>query len=94
MNTLRILEELDDGKIFSVLFIKKTTGEKRQMLARRGVKSARHGGELKYDPVARGLFPVFDVEKEGYRMIPVENIIEIHHHGKVERGPLYEEQAA
>ncbi len=87
MNTQLNLSELDDGRIFSVLFIKKTTGEKRKMLARRGVAAHKHGGELKYDPESHGLFPVFDIEKLGYRMIPVENIIELRHHGKIEKGP-------
>lgn len=56
------------GKFFTVLFIKKN-GQERVMNARLGVKKYLHGGSLRYDPIAKGLLPVLDVQIQEYRMI-------------------------
>jgi hypothetical protein len=69
-------EMVNDGKIFSVVFTKKD-GTIRKMVARLGVRKHLKGGELKYDASARNLLPVFDMEKEEYRMINVSTIQEI-----------------
>jgi hypothetical protein len=69
-------EMVNDGKIFSVVFTKKD-GTIRKMVARLGVRKHLKGGELKYDAAARNLLPVFDMEKEEYRMINVSTIHEI-----------------
>lgn len=75
---------LSDGRIFSITFIKRTTGELRLMHARRGVKAHLKGGTLPYDPIEKGLVTVYDLDKEAYRTIPAENVTEIRHHGKKE----------
>ena len=49
------------GRFFSVTFTKRTTGEQRVMLARRGVKVGLVGGPLKYDPREKNLVMVVDV---------------------------------
>ena len=69
-------EMVNDGKIFSVVFTKKD-GTIRKMVARLGVRKHLKGGELKYDAAACNLLPVFDMEKEEYRMINVSTIQEI-----------------
>ena len=69
-------EMVNDGKIFSVVFTKKD-GTIRKMVARLGVRKHLKGGELKYDAAAHNLLPVFDMEKEEYRMINVSTIQEI-----------------
>lgn len=63
-----------NGKIFSVEFIKRSTGELRLMLCRTGVKSHLKGGELKYDAVEKGLVTVFDMSKNAYRAINISGI--------------------
>ena len=69
-------EMVNDGKIFSVVFTKKD-GTIRKMVARLGVRKHLKGGELKYDAASNNLLPVFDMEKEEYRMINVSTIQEI-----------------
>ena len=54
------------GKIFTAYFIKRTTGEMRKMTCRTGVKKHLRGGELKFDPMSRGLFETFDMHIEDY----------------------------
>ena len=73
----KLIEMVDKGRIFSVCFIKRTDGSRREMLCRYGVQSARTGGDRAYEFEERGLLPVFDMQKQGYRCIPVENIISI-----------------
>ncbi|MFT5548200.1 MAG: hypothetical protein ACI9CO_000114 [Candidatus Azotimanducaceae bacterium] len=62
------------GKIFSVTFIKRTTGELREMRCRMGVKKHLKGGSKAYDAKAKNLLSVFDMEAKSYRSIPVEAI--------------------
>lgn len=64
------------GKIFTVSFIKKD-GTKRIMNARLGVKAYLKGGELPYNPEAKGLIPVFDMQKREYRMINLKSLLGI-----------------
>lgn len=49
------------GLLFSVVFVKRTSGEKREMLARTGVKKFLKGGPAPYVFSEHGLVPVFDV---------------------------------
>ena len=71
-----------EGEWFKVKFIKRTTGEEREMTCRRGVKKHTKGVGLAYDPIKKNLVPVW-VANEGkdgadaYRMINVETIKEI-----------------
>jgi hypothetical protein len=69
------------GAFFTVKFIKKD-GTERIMNCRLGVKKYLHGGELPYDPVAKGLIPVWDPiaakkqdKSEGYRSISTNTIL-------------------
>jgi hypothetical protein len=68
------------GAFFTVKFIKKD-GTERIMNCRLGVKKYLKGGDLLYDPVAKGLLPVWDPiaakkqdGSEGYRMISINTI--------------------
>jgi hypothetical protein len=76
-----------EGKIFSVKFIKRTTGELRMMTCRTGV--TKH---LTVSPSKLGvnfkrhdLISVFDMQAGGYRCIPVEGIEEIKIGGEWEK---------
>lgn len=57
------------GKIFSVVFEKKSNGLDRKMVCRKGVSSHTNGGELKYNPQNYNLLNVYDMQQKGYRSI-------------------------
>jgi len=77
MTKAEVVVNIPKGQIFSVVFIKRTTGEVRRMVCRRGVKKHASGGGRAYDPKAHQLLLVFDMQKEAYRTIPLEGIREI-----------------
>ena len=80
----QFLEEIrkSDGKIFSVHFIKRTTGELKKMVCRLGVKKGVKGVGLPYNPLSKGLLPVFDMQKNGFRQISLDNITYLLINGK------------
>lgn len=81
----RAIKKAAGGTIFSVQFIKRTTGEVRDMVCRLGVAKDLTGEGLKFDPVAKKLLTVWDVQKKGYRSIPLDAIQKI-----VVRGETFE----
>ena len=62
-----------NGRWFTVTF-RKVNNEIRTMNCRTGVKKYLKDGELKYDPAAKRLIPVFE-KKVGYRMVPLDRVI-------------------
>lgn len=76
------ISEAQDGKTFTVEFTKKN-GEHRVMNARLGVKKGKTGKGLKYRPTERGLLPVYDMQKQGFRMINFDTIQRVTIHGRV-----------
>ena len=76
INRDELVQKIKDtkGAFFTVKFIKKD-GSERVMNARFGVKKYIKGGELPYDPIAKGLLPVYDMQAQGYRMININTII-------------------
>ena len=76
------LKVMVGDKIFTVLFIKKD-GTLREMNCRLGVKKHLKGGELGYNAKALNYLPVYDIQKEAYRMINVNTIQEIRFKGQV-----------
>jgi hypothetical protein len=73
----------NEGKIFSCVFTKKD-GEIREMKCRTGVKKYLKGGELRYDPIEKGLLPVYEIKNESdedkassYRMVNVQTLIRL-----------------
>jgi len=73
------------GKIFSVTFTKRTTGEVRQLNGRLGVQIGVKGVGMKYNPVERDLLPVYDIQKKAFRMINLSSIKEVKFQGKTYR---------
>ncbi len=73
---------VDDGKLFSIEFIRRTDGKLRKMTCRLGVTKALKGGKQAYDPAKHNLLNVYDIEKSGYRSIPVENVQRLSVHGQ------------
>lgn len=63
--------------IFTVEFIKRTTGELRKMRAVRNYKSLLVGGEAAYNAIDYKLLVVRDLDKGAIRSIPVDAIVRI-----------------
>lgn len=66
-----------NGRIFSVEFIKRTTGEHRKMLATLNYESKLKGGTLNYSPDAKNLLVVWDIQKKGFRSISLDSVLRI-----------------
>ena len=71
------LLQSNKNRIFSTIFIKRTTGEVRHMTCRLNVAKHLKGGMLLFDPLSRGLISVYDVKNNGYRMINLETLMSI-----------------
>jgi hypothetical protein len=69
------------GKIFRVTFIKKD-GTIRQMVARTEVQKGVNGTGMSYDPAPRGLMPIYDMQKDGWRMVNLDTVREIAFQGE------------
>ncbi len=79
---------VDEGQFFSVLFIKRTTGEERFMVCRGGVKKYVKGVGLAFEPSAKKLVGVWETankegakEADAYRFISEEGIKEVNYGG-------------
>lgn len=70
-----ILSAISNGRIFSVRFIKRSTGEIRTMVCRTGVRS--EGGSLKFNAADKDLLVVWDMQARAFRSIPVDGILEM-----------------
>ena len=79
-DAIKFIEERQ-GKLYSIVFTKRSTGEERQMVCRQNVVSHLKGGEKAYDATAKGLITTFDFQKNAYRSIPIEGIKRIKMHG-------------
>jgi hypothetical protein len=62
-----------ESTIFSVEFIKKD-GSLRRMKCRLNVKKGVKGVGMSYNPIDKGLLPVFDMDKLAFRMININTI--------------------
>jgi hypothetical protein len=81
MLTIEQFKKEVKGNFFRACFIKKD-GTVREMTARFGVKKHLKGGELTYNPEALNYIVVFDVEKEAYRTINMNQLIFLRYNGK------------
>ena len=68
------LQNETEGRIFTAHFHKRD-GSMRLMHCRRGVKAHLSGGELPYDPKAKLLLPVFDMQLGEYRMVNLSKLV-------------------
>jgi len=62
-----------EDTFFSVSFIKKN-GDLRNMVCRLGVQKGVKGVGLAFNPTAKGLLTVYDVQKKGFRMVTIDKI--------------------
>jgi hypothetical protein len=74
-NAVDIILDIDN-EFFTVEFIKKDN-TLRKMNCRKGVKKHLKNGSLPYDPFKKGLLPVFDLHKQGYRMINIKSLVSL-----------------
>jgi hypothetical protein len=72
----KLLKETANKRIFSVTFIKRTTGEIRKMNAMRGVHKGVKGVGLNYDAPEKNLLTVYDMKKKGFRSINLDSVLE------------------
>jgi hypothetical protein len=72
------------GKIISIKFIKRKTGELREMVFRQGVKKhlVKNPSKPGIDFSANGLLSVYEMPHEGYKAIPINGIVEIKVNGE------------
>jgi len=63
-----------NGRIFSCEFVKKDK-TLRHMVCRIGVQKGVNGKGLTFDPLEKGLKPVYDMQKQAWRMINLETTI-------------------
>ena len=73
-NMVRRLSYNSDGVIFTVEFIKRTTGKLRVMNCRGEVKKGVTGKGMAYDPNNHQLVSVYDMQAGGFRSISEEGI--------------------
>jgi hypothetical protein len=62
------------GRIFSVTFITRTTGEEKMLSARVGVRKKQNGAGLRFNPRKKKLIVVFDMHSRAYKTIPIDGI--------------------
>jgi len=69
-----ILKAGEQGRFFTVKFVKRTDGQIRTMNARLGVTKHLQGGTQGYDPKAHNLITVWDAQAKDYRSINLETV--------------------
>jgi hypothetical protein len=74
--------KVNDGRPFSVTFVKRTDGTKRKMNCQLGVKRGIKGVGLSYDPSKKDLLTVFDTDKQTFRMVSIDTLLEAEVDGK------------
>lgn len=77
MELTRLKQLLGGGKIASVTFVKRSDGMERKMLCRVGVRKGVTGRGAAYDAESKNLLTVYDMEKQAFRTIPAENVVEV-----------------
>ena len=73
------------GKIVSVTFIKRTTGEERTLVGRIGKNYKPTGTDPLGGKAARrkrNLFTIYDMQKGGFRMVSMDSVLSIKAAGK------------
>ena len=76
--------QLRDGKMFTVVF-EKADGSIRVMNGRTGVVKHLAGGKSTVAGKKDLFAGVFDVHAKGYRCFNIGRVLEVRHHGKVDK---------
>jgi hypothetical protein len=69
-----MIMKLDSDRIFAVTFVKRTDGAVRNMVCRQGVTKGVKGTGRRFDPAAKNLVSVYDMQAGGFRFINAETI--------------------
>lgn len=77
---LRLLAS--NGVLCAVAFVKRSTGELRQMNCR-CTSTMQRQGDRRFNPLERGLVTVFDEEKQEFRSVPIEGIRQLAINGAI-----------
>lgn len=77
-NFREVLAEIQkaENTFFHVEFIKKD-GSLRKMNCRLNVKKGVNGKGMAYNPIEKGLIPVWDLEKKNFRMINMKTVTKL-----------------
>lgn len=70
------LEDIQDGKIFSVKFVKRTDGTVRDMTCRIGVKKGVKGVGHSFDPKEKRLLNVYEMDRQQFRFVNLADLLE------------------
>jgi hypothetical protein len=65
------------GKFFTIEFIKRSNGELRVMNCTSNYQSKLAGGDAAYNFGEKQLVPVWDLQKKGFRSIPLDSVLRI-----------------
>lgn len=76
MNIKQLLKEMQSGKIFTAEFIKKDN-TKRVINCRTKVSKYVKGVGLSFDPKAKNLLTVYDLQIKKYRFINLSKLISV-----------------
>ena len=71
-----LLENNNTGQIFSAKFIKRTDGKLRTGTFRTGVQKGVKGVGLAFNPKTKRLLSVYDMSKQAFRFINLEELVE------------------
>lgn len=75
------IETIVEDDFYSVVFVKKTTGEVRKMNCRQGVSKHSKGG-VNVCAGKDDLLSTYSLDSKGYRTINLSGVIEVCHAGK------------
>lgn len=78
----RELMEKSNGKIFTVMFIKKTNGAYREMNCRLGVTVGVNGKGRNFTPGDYDLLGVYDMQKHDHRMVNLRSVVGLNINGE------------
>lgn len=63
-----------NGRVFAVIFIKRSTCEEKTIRARVGVKTKINGKGMRYNTRDKKLIVVYDMKERAYKSIPIDGI--------------------
>lgn len=78
----RLIADIPNGQAFRITFVKRTTGELREMTCQKGVSAHVTGKGPAYDPQDHNLLVVWDMVKRAYRSVPYEGLRSLKTGGK------------
>ena len=81
-----LLKHLGNGRFFSVKFIKRTNGMVRLLNGRTGVHKTKGADAPRYNDEDYDLITVWDVQKQGYRKIPADSVLEVRANHEILKG--------